>query len=133
MTDKVKTNERATASFDTSVPYWPHSFFNFVDFMDDKYKWSVETFGPGARTEGVVNHIREELDEVLASPEDISEWADIIILAIDGARRMGFSADDIIEGLIAKHLKNKARKWPDWRQFTTGEAINHVRDQDSGC
>lgn len=104
--------------------------FALVHFLDDKQRWSEKTFGPGDRTVGIVNHIKQELDEVLAKPKDLSEWIDIIILALDGAWRAGFSSREIIEGLIAKHLKNKGRKWPDWRQFTNGEAINHDRSAD---
>jgi hypothetical protein len=104
--------------------------FAFDLFLSDKQRWSEQTFGPGDRTVGVVNHIKQELDEILAKPNDLSEWMDVVILALDGAWRSGATTQDIIDALVAKHLKNKDRKWPDWRQFTNGEAINHDRSHD---
>jgi len=108
--------------------HWPYVCFHLEEFLNDKQKWSEQTFGPGERTESVINHIREELEEVLENPKDVSEWCDVIILAFDGAWRAGHTTEQIIEGLVAKHLKNKARRWPDWRNYTNGEAINHIKE-----
>ena len=101
---------------------------NFVEYISRHIRWSIKTFGPGKRTNGVVAHIRKELMEVEADPEDIFEWADIIVLALDGAWRSGFTAEEIIDALQKKQDKNIARKWPDWRKFTEDQPIEHVRD-----
>lgn len=90
--------------------------------------WSERTFGPGERTKGVIAHIRSELDEVAAAPGDLSEWCDLLILAFDGAMRQGFSGADVIAGYHAKMRENYRRKWPDWRNFSQDEPIEHVRD-----
>lgn len=100
--------------------------FDFLQHLKEQAEWSEKTFGPGNRTPGIVEHLREELDEVLED-SDISEWMDIVILALDGAWRSGYSPEQIIEGLEAKTLKNHSRSWPDWRQFTNGEPIKHVK------
>ena len=89
--------------------------------------FSEKTFGPGARLNGVLDHIAKELEEVRKSPEDVTEWADIIILAIDGAWRSGHSPQAIIDAVIAKQAKNEARDWPDWRTADPDKAIEHVR------
>lgn len=89
--------------------------------------WSLDTFGPGERTLGVIDHIRKELDEVAAAPDDASEWADIVILALDGAMRAGIEPQDVIDAVIAKQAKNEAREWPDWRGLPADRAIEHVR------
>lgn len=89
--------------------------------------WSEKTFGPGKRTEGIVNHIKFELDEILADPLDIMEWVDVIILALDGAWRAGWEPQEIITAIKQKQLINEQRDWPDWSQFTEGEAIEHER------
>lgn len=89
--------------------------------------FSKKTFGPGDRTEGVIDHIKKELKEVAADPADVEEWADIIILALDGAWRAGAQPQQIIDTIIAKQAKNEKRKWPDWRSATLGKAIEHVR------
>lgn len=89
--------------------------------------WSDETFGPGPRTAGVIDHIRKELDEVADAPTDPNEWADIIILALDGATRAGITPQRIIDAVVAKHAVNEARTWPDWRTADPGKAIEHDR------
>lgn len=89
--------------------------------------FSQRTFGPGARTKGVVDHITKELKEVLDAPDDVSEWVDIIILGFDGALRAGHEPQAIIDAMIAKQAKNEARTWPDWRTMPEDQAIEHDR------
>jgi hypothetical protein len=89
--------------------------------------WSIDTFGPGPRTHGVLNHIRKEIVEIEDSPYDLSEWVDVIILAIDGAWRSGWTAEEIIEEYFDKMTTNYGRDWPDWRTMSEHEAIEHVR------
>lgn len=95
-------------------------------------KWSDETFGPGKRTKGVIAHIRKELEEVEADPTDVSEWADLLILAIDGATRQGIPGSALIEEYHRKMSENMAREWPDWRLFSEDEPIEHIRVQPNG-
>jgi hypothetical protein len=82
-------------------------------------------FGPGKRTLGVIDHIRKELDEIHQAPEDLSEWADVIILAFDGAWRTGAEPQEIIDAIKAKQTKNEKRSWPDWRLYPD-VAIGHI-------
>ena len=89
--------------------------------------WSLATFGPGPRTAGVLDHIRKELAEIAAAPDDLSEWVDVIILALDGAWRAGHEPQQIIDAVVAKQTKNEAREWPDWRTAAPDKAIEHVR------
>ncbi len=90
-------------------------------------EFSEQTFGPGMRTAGVLDHIAKELDEVRDAPHDVSEWADIIILAIDGAWRAGCGAQEVIDAVHSKQARNEARTWPDWRTAEPGKAIEHDR------
>jgi hypothetical protein len=90
-------------------------------------KFSRKTFGPGPRTEGVIAHIRKELIEIEAKPDDLEEWVDSILLNFDGALRRGFSPDQIIAGIEAKQTKNESRKWPNWRTADPNAPIEHVK------
>lgn len=105
--------------------------FNIVDFLQDQAAFSEKTFGPGERLNGVLSHLRKELAEIDNNPKDLSEWIDVILLALDGARRQGFSFREIIETLMYKLAKNKLRKWPDWRNHGTDEPIEHMREFDN--
>lgn len=104
--------------------------FDFHAHLQRQMDWSERTFGPGARTGGVIDHIRKELSEIEADPTDISEWIDVAILALDGAWRAGYSPEQIINGLIAKQEKNEGRAWPDWRTVPTDKAIEHDRSKE---
>lgn len=99
-----------------------------VDHLTRQRNWSRLTFGPGPRTRGVVDHIRKELDEVLAAPLDLNEWVDVIILGFDGAWRAGHEPERIIAAIKAKQARNEARTWPDWRASSDDVAIEHVRE-----
>lgn len=112
-------------------------------------EWSFRTFGPGERLAGVLQHLYKELHEIGgsdmmheiamrgpggwvhdASPGAADEWADLIILAIDGAMRQGIEPDVLIEAYHAKMSVNMSeREWPDWRDFGQDEAIEHVREE----
>lgn len=101
--------------------------FDFHAHLARQRAFSDKTFGPGPRTAGVLDHIRKELTEIEAAPFDLSEWIDVVILALDGAGRAGHSPDQIIAALVAKQEKNEARTWPDWRTVPLDRAIEHVR------
>ena len=40
--------------------------FDMVAHLHRQAKWFEQTFGPGARTQGVIDHIRKELVEIEA-------------------------------------------------------------------
>lgn len=92
--------------------------------------WSRETFGPALRTKGIIDHIRKELLEIEEAPHDLSEWIDVIILAMDGFWRHGGTAESLMPALLAKQTKNVARAWPDWRTMSEDRAIEHDRSGD---
>jgi hypothetical protein len=101
-----------------------------VEHINKQISWSRETFGPSMRTKSVVDHIKKELEEILADPTDLNEWVDVIILAFDGAWRSGHSAEEIITAIKAKQEKNQNRVWPDWRNASEGSVIEHDRSYD---
>lgn len=89
--------------------------------------FSRATFGPGARTAGVIDHIRKELVEIEADPTNLKEWTDVILLALDGAWRAGFAPEQIAEMIQSVQTRNENRDWPDWRTAPKDKAIEHVR------
>lgn len=102
--------------------------FHLVNHLRRQREFSLKTFGPGARSKGLVDHIRKELFEVEENPGDVFEWIDIVILGFDGALRAGYEPHEIVAALVAKQKANEARQWPDWRLANPDEAIEHVRD-----
>lgn len=99
----------------------------FVALHDRKAEWSLRTFGPGDRYTGVVTHIRKELVEIEAEPSDLTEWCDVILLAMDGAMRScGASGAELLAALQAKQSRNEERSWPDWRTLKPGDVSEHL-------
>lgn len=101
---------------------------DLVKYLNDQMKWSIDTFGPGMNTLGLLDHIRKELVEVEESPDDLEEWIDVIMLALDGAWRIGYSSEEISDMLVYKLNKNKMRKWPDWEKAEPNKAIEHISE-----
>lgn len=103
-----------------------------VAHLDRQRAWSRETFGPSdvRNHVGVLDHLRKELVEVEDAPDDVEEWADVVILAFDGAWRAGHEPADILAAIKAKQAKNEGRTWPDWRVADPNRAIEHVRELD---
>lgn len=85
---------------------------DLAEFFDAKAAWSRSTFGKGHRT-GVIAHIRDELKEIEADPRDLTEWIDVVLLAMDGAARSaGADGAAFVAALIAKQQRNTRRSWP---------------------
>jgi hypothetical protein len=101
--------------------------FDLIAHLHRQRAFSHKTFGPGARAKGVVDHIRKELVEIEADPTDITEWIDVVLLALDGAWRCGAEPEQIAAALQAKQTKNENRQWPDWRTQSPDRAIEHAR------
>jgi hypothetical protein len=89
-------------------------------------EWSDATFGIVAERGpiGPLKHLELEAREAQAAPHDIEEYADIFLLALDSARRAGFSASALIQWAFAKVAKNALREWP---KGAPDEAVEHVR------
>jgi hypothetical protein len=94
--------------------------------------WFLKIFGPGRRDAGLIKHIKKELDEIKASPGDLEEWIDVVILALEGAIRNAEAVsdrpvDDVVDCLLMKQEKNINREWPDWKAMDPSQPIEHVK------
>ena len=100
----------------------------FLAHLDRQKVFRIRAFGPSARTEGVLDHIRLECNEVSGTGgKDLSEWIDIAMLAFSGALGAGFAPYEIVQAIEAKQTKNEKRSWPDWRTADENKAICHVK------
>jgi hypothetical protein len=100
---------------------------DLVAYVDRQQKWSTRTFGPGLRTGGITKHIEQELVEIRDEPDDLFEWCDVVILALDGAWRSGHSPAEIAEALERKQAINFARSWP--KPASQDEPSMHVKSE----
>jgi len=100
---------------------------NLIKHIQRQIKFSSKTFGPGRRTKGLIEHIHKELKEIEAAPSDLEEWIDVMILAIDGAWRAGYTPSQIDNCITRKQIKNEGRDWPDWQSIGDDRAIEHLK------
>ncbi|WP_334018065.1 dATP/dGTP pyrophosphohydrolase domain-containing protein [Burkholderia orbicola] len=100
--------------------------FDMHAFLRRQRAFSARTFGPGRLTARVCDHIRKELTEVEAAPDNLREWIDVILLGLDGAWRTGATPEQITTALAAKLTTNEGRAWPDWRTSDPDRAMEHV-------
>ena len=101
--------------------------YDLVAHIQRQIEFSKKTFGPDTRLNGVLEHIGQEIEEIRKEPKDIYEWIDLMLLAIDGCWRQGFTPEEIAFALEAKLSKNEKRSWPDWRTLSSDKAINHIK------
>lgn len=111
---------------------------NFEQHLVRQMAFSHATYGPGVRTEGVLDHIKKEIEEVRESGGAVDEWVDLVMLSLDGlTRQLAYSngdrncplavADHAVTAFLHKQGLNEARAWPDWRTAEKGKAIEHDR------
>lgn len=81
-------------------------------YLERQKSWSVKTFGDSKRTLGLTKHIRKELDEIEVKPDDLLEWVDVIILAMDGFWRHGGKPEQLSELIDLKQRMNMSRTFP---------------------
>lgn len=87
--------------------------------------WQRETF-PKATAKSAANHLVREAKELLADPTELSELADVFILAVGVADQLGVNIEEVIE---CKMEINRQRAWGEPDEHGV---VEHVRDILSG-
>lgn len=94
-------------------------------YLTAQRQWSLLTFGEGKRTIGICKHIRKELIEIEADPDDLIEHVDVIMLAMDLFWRAGGDPENLLDMLKQKQNINFARTWPEPKP--DDEPTEHIR------
>ncbi len=88
---------------------------DLAQYLAAQRDWSLKTFGPGMRKLGIIKHIQKEIAELEAAnnrENDLEEWCDIAMLALDGAYRANFTPEQVCAQLRRKQAVNFSRQWP---------------------
>lgn len=115
------------AAWDAAHAFGP-PHFDLIAHLHRQREFSARTFGPGPRTAGVIAHIRKELIEIEDAPGDLTEWVDVVLLALDGAWRAGHEPAAIALAIATKQIHNQQRQWPNWQTADPRAPIEHVRE-----
>jgi NTP pyrophosphatase (non-canonical NTP hydrolase) len=98
---------------------------NRIDRLQNNIaEWSDQTFGSDDRTIGILNHLKEEVDEAIEAKKDFeaepngltqqrmaSEFADCLILILDAARKSELNTDLLMQAAEYKMQVNRNREW----------------------
>jgi len=79
-------------------------------FLSEQKEFSEKVFIHGT-TSSVMEHLRRETREIERKPDDLSEWADVFLLFLDGLWRNGFTFTQLFKAAQTKLKINKSRKW----------------------
>jgi hypothetical protein len=130
-----KTVEEAQSHWNHRAPTIPDpgavsmQGYDLIAHLRSQREWSIKTFGPRDRRRGLIDHLKKELIEIEAMPDDLEEWIDVAMLALDGAWQSGHTPEQVAAAFKAKLIKNQNRQWPDWRAASGDKAIEHVREE----
>lgn len=96
----------------------------FTNIREQHAEWSDRQFG-NVGPVGPLKHLAKEAIEAAEAPDDISEFADILMLVWDATRRAGFSDEQLAEAVAEKLERNKRRVWGEVKD---GEPCHHVKN-----
>lgn len=96
----------------------------FTNIREQHAEWSDRQFG-NVGPVGPLKHLAKEAIEAAEAPDDISEFADILMLVWDATRRAGFSDEQLAEAVAEKLDRNKRRAWGEVKD---GEPCHHVKN-----
>jgi hypothetical protein len=91
----------------------------FTNIRAQHAEWSDRQFG-NVGPVGPLKHLAKEAIEAAEAQDDISEFADILMLVWDATRRAGFSDEQLAEAVAEKLERNKRRaetKWFRWAKW----------------
>lgn len=87
-------------------------------------EWSDRQFG-NVGPVGPLKHLAKEANEAAEAPDDISEFADIIMLVWDATRRAGITDEQLAMAVAEKLERNKRRQWG---AVKDGEPCHHLKN-----
>lgn len=87
-------------------------------------EWSDIQFG-NVGPVGPLKHLAKEANEAAEAPDDISEFADIIMLVWDATRRAGITDEQLAMAVAEKLERNKRRQWG---AVKDGEPCHHLKN-----
>ena len=83
----------------------------FQELQDKVGEWADKTFGEKTSIHGTIHHLQEEVKHLAENPYSPQAYADVQILFMSLARKVGFTMDDIYLAVEAKHEINVSRIW----------------------
>lgn len=91
-------------------PALPVTEHDLQAFMDEQGAWADQVFA-GQTIQAKLEHLKEEIDEIMAAPDDLVEYADAAMLLLNALRCAGYTAAELLGAMRDKLAINRARVW----------------------
>lgn len=93
----------------------------------EQAEWSQATFGSDQERgpTGALLHLEKEAREALEAPNDVTEFADCLLLILDASRRAGFDTAYLLAQTYQKLQVCKQRKWP---KPDGDQPVEHIKE-----
>ena len=100
---------------------------NLLELAADQSEWSQRTFGTDLERGpiGALKHLEKEAREAQEHPDDVSEYADCLLLILDAARRQHVTPLGLIKFAKEKMIINRQRTWA---KPTDDEPVEHDKN-----
>ena len=82
-----------------------------IEKLDEIGQSSIDLFGNPTNPLPTLNHLLKEVKETVEAPEDVVEYADMLILLLGAFKRTGGTAEQLVQAALDKVEINKVRKW----------------------
>lgn len=102
--------------------HWRSSVPSLDRIIAEVNAWQAVTF-PRTTTASIVEHLRREMQELVADPTDTTELADVVFLAVELAYELGVDLKWVMADKLAV---NRQRSWdePD-----AAGVVEHIREE----
>lgn len=95
------------------------------ELQDEIGAWADRQFGDAPDPARCLKHLKREAAELADDPADPLAWADVLMLFLDGARRSGRTADDLINAGFEK--LRICKEDYEWGEPDAEGVIEHIR------
>lgn len=79
-------------------------------FQQEVFGWQEERF-PNDDVVAKLTYMMGEVGEILDRPDDIFEWADVLIFFLGASKKAGFTIEEVLAAARRKLEINRTRKW----------------------
>jgi uncharacterized protein (DUF1800 family) len=106
---------------------WSRRVKNFQPLQDAITAWADSVSAKDRHPKQILQHLKKEIEEMFQEPSNLNGYADVGILWLNAAAKVGHKVDDLYYAMIGKMMVNKLRKWG---KMDENSVIEHVREEE---
>lgn len=100
---------------------------SFRELFERAANWSDSAFGASRSPVGPLKHLAKEVREARRKPDDVMEYADMLLLIMNAAHCNGWDGSMLMEAVGLKLKVNRQRKWGALNSEGISEHVKEVK------